>query len=231
MHGNERKEMNFDLSSFGKKDDKQKNIPLGEIILVDLMPPSHKAVVNLRHLKKQWMFGLFGVVAFCIAASIAAVGLNATAQGELRTEMNTQGIITQDTATFAEVNRALEQQKISVQSLDLAAGSEIDWIKLISNIENNLPGGTQISAISVTGGGVKPKTEKDPDVAAVINLNLSSGHTIGYTDSLRMIEYMNGVESVEISGLQTSGERFTYTLSFTYDTSLLTERFSLKEDK
>jgi hypothetical protein len=139
--------------------------------------------------------------------------------------------ITQDTAAYAEVNSALELQKVAIDSLNLAAGSEIDWNKLISSIERNLPSGTQISAISVTGGGEKPKSKNDPDVAAVINLNLSSSATIGYSDSLRMIENMPGVKGVEISGLKTEGERYTYTLSFTYDTSLLTERFTLKDKK
>jgi hypothetical protein len=221
----------LDLGSIRRKGDQQKRIPLGEAIFVDLTPPSHKKLVDLRILKKKWSYGLFGVAAFCMAASFAAVGLNATAEAALTAEKNAQVVITQNTAAYAEVNSALELQKVAVDSLNLAAGSEINWNRLISSVESNLPSGTRISAISVTGGGVKPKSEGDPDVAAAINLNLSSGATIGYSDSLKKIESMPGVDSVEISGLKTEGERYTYTLSFTYDTSLLTERFTLKDKK
>ena len=223
--------MKLDLGSIRRKNDKQKSIPLGEAIFVDLTPPSHKKLVDLRILKKKWSYGLFGVTTFCIAASFVAVGLNTTTEAALTSEKNAQTVITQNTTAYAEVNSALELQKIAVDSLNLAAGSEINWNRMISSIEGSLPNGTKISAISVTGGGTKPKSKGDPDVAAAINLNLSSGTTIGYSDSLKMIEGMSGVKSVEISGLKTEGERYTYTLSFTYDTSLLTERFTLKEKK
>lgn len=223
--------MKLDLGRIRRKGDEQKSIPLGEAIFVDLTPPSHKKLVELRHLKKKWTYGIFGVISFCIAASFVAVGLNATAEAALASELDAQVVITKNTAAYAEVNSALELQKIAVDSLNLAAGSEINWSRLISSVEGSLPSGTQINAISVTGGGVKPKSANDLDVAAVINLNLSSGSTIGYSDSLKMIEGMSGVKGVEISGLKTEGARYTYTLSFTYDTSLLTERFTLKDKK
>jgi hypothetical protein len=220
----------LDLGSIRRRNDKQKSIPLGETIFVDLTPSSHKKLVDLRNLKKQWRYGVFGVASFCIAASIVAVGLNAQSEGDLTSEKSAQTVITKNTAVYAEVNKALEVQKIAVDSLNTAAGSEIDWNKLISSIEGSLPSGTKISAISVTGGGQKPKSKSDTDVAAVISLNLSSSSTIGYSDSLRSIENMPGIKSVEISGLKSESERYTYTLSFTYDTSLLTGRFTPKDN-
>lgn len=221
--------MKLDLERFRRKDDTQKSIPLGEAIFVDLTPPSHKKLVDLRNLKKKWRYGLIGVVAFCVAASSTAFGLNAQTEMSLTSEMAAQKVITQNTTAYAEVNSALELEKVAVASLNLAAGAEIDWNKLISNIESSLPSGTTISAISVTSGGEKPKNKNDPNVSAVINLNLSSGATIGYSDSLKKIEAMTGVDSVEISGLKSESARYLYTLSFTYDTSLLTERYILKE--
>lgn len=221
--------MKLDLGRFQRKNDKQESIPLGEAIFVDLTPPSHKKLVDLRILKKKWRYGLFGVATFCVAASFVAVGLNTATEAALADERSTQLVITKNTATYAQVNSALELQKVAVDSLNLAAGSEINWTKLISSIESNLPSGTQISAISVTGGGTKPKAKSDPDVSAVINLNLSSGATIGYSDSLKRIENIQGISSVDISGLKSETGRYTYTLSFTYDTSLLTERFTPKD--
>lgn len=224
--------MKLDLESIKnlrRRNDKQKSIPLGETIFIDLTPPSHKKLVDLRHLKKKWRYGLFCVAAFCIASSIVAVGMNAQSEADLASETSSQRTITQNTAAYAEVNQALELQKIAVESLKLAAGSEIDWNKLITSIEGSLPSGTKISAISVTGGGKKPASSSDPDVSAVISLNLSSSTTLGYSDSLRSIENMPGIKSVEISGLKSENERYTYTLSFTYDTSLLTGRFIPKD--
>lgn len=220
--------MKLDLERFRRKSDKQESIPLGETIFVDLTPPSHKKLVDLRILKKKWRYGLLGVVTCCVVASFVAVGLNTATEAALADERSTQLVITKNTATYAQVNSALELQKSAVDNLNLAAGSEINWTRLISSIESNLPGGTQISAISVTGGGVKPKTKDDPDISAVINLNLSSGATIGYSDSLKRIESIQGIKSVDISGLKSETGRYTYTLSFTYDTSLLTERFTPK---
>lgn len=227
----EKQEIKFDLERFKRNKDKQESIPLGEAIFVDLTPPSHKKLVEVRNLKKQWRYGLMGVAVFCVAASFVAVGLNTAAEGSLAAEGDAQLVITQNTATYAKVNSALELQKVAVDSLNLAAGSEINWNKLISSIEKNLPSGTQISAISVTSGGEKPKAKGDPNIAAVINLNLSSGTTIGYSDSLKKIEGITGISSVEISGLKSEKERYNYTLSFTYDTSLLTDRFTLKDTK
>lgn len=221
------RDINF-RSLRGQKDAPD-SIPLGEPIFVDLTPPSHKKFVEVRKLKKQWSYGVFGVAAFCIATSFAVVGMNAMTEGELASERALQLTITKDTATYAKVNSALELQKVAVESFNMAAGTELNWTKLIGSIESSLPSGTRVSAISVTGGGEKPTNKDDKGVAAVINLNLSSDNTMGYSDSLKRIEAMSGVQSVDISGLKTEGTRYSYTLSFTYDTTLLTERYTLKD--
>lgn len=217
------------IKNFRRRNDQHKSIPLGETIFVDLTPPSHKKLVDLRNLKKQWRYGVFGVASLCVAASLVAVGLNAQSQGDLAAETIAQTTITQNTAAYAEVNKALELQKVAVDSLNLAAGSEIDWNKLITSIEGSLPNGTRIFAINVTGGGKKPASKSDTDVSAVISLNLSSATTLGYSDSLRSVENMPGVKSVEISGLKSETAGYVYTVSFTYDTSLLTGRFTPKD--
>lgn len=216
------------LNSFRTRGDKQKSIPLGETIFVDMTPPSHKKVVELRQLKKQWRYGVFGVAALCTAASMTAFGMSAQSQGLVTSEIAKQQTITQNTSKYAEVNKALEVQKVAVDSLDKAAGTEIDWNKMISSIEGSLPSGTRISAISVTGGGTKP-TGNDPGVAAIINLNLSSATTLGYSDALKSIQSTPGIKSVDISGLKTESDRYTYSLSFSYDTSVLTGRYAAKD--
>lgn len=204
---------------------KEPAIPIGENIEVSLIPDSHKRNVEARKAKNNWtiIFGLTVLVG--VVAGFLMFAYNLQLQTQLESERRQQETIDLSISRHAEVHQALESEKIAQQLLGTSAGNEIDWSRLVSTIEQQLPQGTEITSLSVTNGGLI-----NDEVSSSITLNLTSDSTFGYSDSLRAIENISGVEQVEIGGLAVSGEGgYTYRMSFTYDTSILTERFSMEE--
>lgn len=210
-----------------KKDKTEAKLPLGENILIDLMPQSHKTVVEVRQAKKTWT-GVFGAVVIgCLVGSGLALGYNWQTQQKVQKEQVVQEDLDLKIAQHAEVNQALQSESAARDLLSTAAGNEIDWNDLITTIESNLPAGTRISSLAVVNGG----TVED-EVSSAVTMNLTSDTTLGYSDALRSVEGINGVQKVDIGGLSMGGEnQYVYAMSFTFDTSILTERFSIIEEE
>lgn len=209
-----------------KKDKGDIGIPLGENILIDLMPQSHKDVVETREAKRSWTGIFAAIVIGCVVVSGASVFYSYQTQAKVKAEQDRHAAIDLEIARHAEVNQAIQSESSARTLLDTAAGNEIDWNELITTIEGDLPPGTNIVSLNVTnGGGI------DDEISSAITMNLSSTSTFGYSDSLRAVEGINGVQQVEIGGLSGSSDGgYSYTMSFTYDTSILTERFTLEEE-
>lgn len=204
---------------------KEKKIPVGGNIVIDLIPQSFKDIAETRKAKKQWIYIVSVTVLVAILASGLSFGFKMQSQSALDTETKTQEKLELQISQYAEVNQALDSQKESVKLLNQAAGAEIDWTKLIGNIEDALPSGTSISSLSVNTGG----TDKD-ELSSAITMDLVSDSTLGYSDTLKAVEGVSGVQSVEIGGLSRSGENsYDYKMSFTYDTSILTEKYKMGE--
>jgi len=202
---------------------KEPSIPLGRSPFIDLMPQSHKDIVSLRRTKKSWTYGFFVVVVVCALVSAGLWALNIQAKSQLGLEISAQEQLDIKISNYAEVDQALKSQKEAVKLLNQAAGSEIDWAKLINNIEKSLPSGIEITSLSVTTGGTA-----DSEVSSAIVMDLSTSTTLGYSDSLKSFENLAGVTSVEIGDLSSSGDdSYTYKMAFTYDNSILTEQYSL----
>lgn len=219
-------EMTFSDLLPSKKDKTEAKLPLGENILIDLMPQSHKTVVEVRQARKTWT-GVFGAVVIgCLIGSGLSLGYNWQTQQKVQKEQVVQEELDLKIAQYAEVNQALQSEGAARDLLNTAAGNEIDWNNLITTIESNLPAGTRISSLTVVNGG----TVED-EVSSAVTMNLTSDTTMGYSDALRAVEGINGVQKVEIGGLSMGGEnQYVYAMSFTFDTSILTERFAIIEE-
>lgn len=220
-------EMTFSDLLPSKKDKTEAKLPLGENILIDLMPQSHKTVVEIRQARRTWT-GVFGAVVIgCLIGSGLALGYNWQTEKQVSKEQIVQEDLDLKIAQYAEVNQALQSETSARDLLNTAAGNEIDWNDLITTIESNLPAGTRIGSLTVVNGG----TVED-EVSSAVTMNLTSDTTLGYSDALRAVEGINGVQKVEIGGLSMGGEnQYVYTMSFTFDTSILTERFAIIEEE
>lgn len=201
---------------------KEPAIEVGGNIFVSLIPDSHKRAVEARKSKNNWtvIFGL--TVLICVVVSAAMFLYNLQVQAQLSSELEEQGTVDLMISKHAEVHQAMESEKVAKELLGKSAGNEIDWGRLVGIIEGNLPGGTSISSMSVTTGGMI-----DDDVSSSVTLNLTSNSTFGYSDTLNSIQNINGVTEVQIGGLASTGQGgYSYKMTFTYDTTILTERFS-----
>ena len=208
-----------------KREKKAPAIELGGNIVVNLIPDSHKESVEAKKTKNSWT-AIFGVaVLVAILASGAMFAYNLQVNSQLEAETANQETIDLSIARHAEVHQALESEKVAQQLLNQAAGNEVNWNQLVRIIEEQLPQGTQVVSLSVTNGG-----KIGDEVSSRVILNLSSTSTFGYSDSLNAVESIGGVQQVEIGGLTGNGEGgYTYQMVFTYDTTILTERFSFAE--
>lgn len=215
------KKQKVSLKERFKKEKKVPAIDLGGNIVVSLVPDSHKKNVEARKTKNSWT-AIFG---FAVLSSVVASGTmfaySLQTDAQLSSETVKQETLDLSISRHAEVHQAIESEKIAKQLLGQAAGNEVNWGQLVGIIEEQLPQGTEISSLSVTNGGTS-----DDEISSRVLLNLTSDSTFGYSDSLNAVEDIPGVQQVEIGGLATSGDGgYTYQMVFTYDTSILTERF------
>lgn len=215
----------IDLKQLFSKKDKDSGIPLTNNFLIDLTPQSHKDVIAIRRSKKTWTYTVSFVLIACIMAAAGFWAMKFQTKTNLDAEISNQEQIDIKISNYAEINQTLESEKESVRLLNQAAGAEIDWEKLIKNIESALPSGTEITSLGVTNGG-----GSEDDVSSAIIMSLSSKETIGYSDTLKAVQGIGGVNSVEIGGLSASGDNaYTYKMAFTYDKSILTENYELEK--
>lgn len=220
------KEMTFADLIPSRKSKAEPMLPIGNNILIDLMPQSHKELVEVRQAKRRWVSIFSTVVIACVIISSASFAYNLQTQSRVSSELSTQETLDLQIAEYSEVNTALQSQEQAETLLNGAAGSEIDWNRLITTIEESLPAGTSVGALSVTTGG----TVED-EISSAITMDLTSDSTLGYSDSLDAMQNINGVEQVEIGGLAAASDgRYVYTMSFTYDTSILTKEFAFEQE-
>lgn len=204
-----------------KRTKKENRIPIGETVFIDLTPKSHKNVMQIRSLKRKWIISFLSIFLVCVTSSLVAYFASLITGSALENEMSVQTQIDTQISQYGEINRAIESESRAKVILNNAAGSEIDWSRLVSNIETALPSGTQILSMSVMTGG-----QDEEENAVAISLNLSSDSTFGYSDSLRSIQYMKAVKDVEIGGLKSTGEgQYRYSMTFAYDNSILTQKY------
>ena len=209
-----------------KREKKAPAIELGGNIVVNLIPDSHKESVEAKKTKNSWT-AIFGfAVLVSVLASGAMFAYNLQVNSQLETETLKQATIDLSIARHAEVHQAIESEGIAKQLLSQAAGNEVNWNQFVGIIEQQLPQGTEITSLAVTNGG-----DVSDEVSSRVILNLTSNSTFGYSDSLNAVEGISGVQQVEIGGLSAAGEGgYTYQMVFTYDTSILTERFALEDE-
>lgn len=229
----------FDLSAVDLKTIRMKKklpkIPLDEKVAIDLLPPSHKDLVDLRATRRRWITIFITAVIAAVLAPTVAFLISTQIQGQISAEQDRHAELELSIARYAEVNQTLESANEATRLLDKGASIEVDWNELIGDIESKLPEGTRVTAMQVIAGGKDTRTQEQKDdpafdrpVATAILLSLESTTTIGYSDSLKAIESVNGTGSVTIGGLAESNGVYNYDVAFTYDISILTNRFTLE---
>lgn len=194
-------------------------------ILIDLMPKSHRDVVRLKHQKKRTMYAVMCVIALCLGVSGTFYVSSIQASSLLTKEKEVQQQIDVAVLDYAEVDTALQNQKLFNDLLYASSGTELNWESILQKTQAALPENTSITSMSVTAND-----NMNSEVASSILLNLESTDPSGYSDTLRAFTSLEGAHSVTIGGLKSSQENsYSYALSFTYDESVRTNRFAQKE--
>lgn len=205
---------------------KEDSFDVGGNILIDLTPASYREVIELRQHKKRWTYIVFAVMI------LAAIGLGfsyfkfLSADLALKGVENEQEVIDQQVQEFADINDVLVARDNARVTLESAAGSELDWEKVYQNINSELPSDTSIArlAVNVNENAVS-------NVAAAVQIDLTAGSTMSYADTLEVITDLKEVSSVTIGGLKSSGEGYTFSMAFTYDPSIKTDRYNYTQQE
>lgn len=197
---------------------KEKAIPLGGNIQIDLMPQSYRDVVELRDLRRKWIVGLIAVAIISVVASLSFYAKSVVVNSQLNSEQSTHQQLDSQIANYAEVNQALDSQAEAKKLLEKGASTELNWDKLFKTIQDNLPNGTEITSLSAVVGG-----DKNSEVISGVLLNLSSNDDIQYADTLKAMQGVGSIDSVEIGPIALTGEnRYNFQITFTFDKSVLT---------
>lgn len=197
---------------------KYKGIPLGQVLL-DFTPASHIDEIKTRRAKKTWISFCILIFGVCIMAVLGVFSATLLTKGEVEASRIEKTQIQSQLGKYSEQDNAVSQNSTIVGKMTQAAGGEIDWGQLIREINQNLPSDTNITAMSVNLDPVS--NERSVTVLS----SLTSGTPTGYANTVRAMEDMAGVSNVNIGPL-TGGAGYTYSMTFDFDTSVRTYRFS-----
>lgn len=186
---------------------------------VDLTPAVYKEAVRAREVKKRWILGNAAVFAMAVLATSILFVSGLPAKTSLEQALVNNKTLEASLLEYQEINVAVDQMAATQQKLVDAAGQEIDWVQLISSVENTLPEGTSVSSI-----GINSSTGDEAKGAALL-LTFSADNPLGYADTLRAVQSAPGVSNVQIGGMTSSGESYEFSATLDYDSSIKTNRF------
>jgi len=186
---------------------------------IDLTPPAFKEAVEVRELKKNWIFINAGVfaLAFLVLSTIFVSSL--TPKSELESQQRSNTTLQSALGKYQGQTEALNSSGETENKLNQAAGDAINWVSLVRAIEDSLPSGTSVSSIGINAGG-------STDTGASLLLRFTANSPLGYADTLKAVQSARGVSNVQIGGMTSAGDN-TYTFSATldYDSTIKTNRF------
>ncbi len=201
-----------------KKQSKVKGFEFGRAT-VDFTPEAFKEAVRVRELRKQWIFicaaifALSSLVVSFIFVSALPVGT------ELESQLRINSTLESELSQYQEVNLAVEQKDATLEKLNRATNNAIDWGTLLGSIEGALPSGTSMKSIGITTDGAS--TEK----GASIIISFVADSPLGYADTLKAIQSAQGVSNVQIGGMASSGDSYSFSATLDYDSSIRTNKF------
>lgn len=206
-----------------KQPAKSKGIPIGKI-MVDLTPDVYKDAVKVREARKQWIFINAGIVA--VSALVLGILFATTIGPKMRLDglIESNAGIEAQLTQYQDLNIALEQMSVVQDKLNTAAGNEINWDQLISALEATLPSGVSMTSIGINAAS------STPEVGANILISFVATSPLGYADTLRSVQSATGVSNVQIGGMTSSGDNYSYSATLTYDGSIKTERFKTSDE-
>lgn len=201
-----------------KKQSKVKGFEFGRAT-VDFTPEAFKEAVRVRELRKQWIFicaAIFALSSLVVSfIFVSALPVGTELESQLRINSALEGELSQ----YQEVNLAVEQKDATLEKLNRATNNAIDWGALLGSIEGALPSGTSMKSIGITTEGAS--TEK----GASIIISFVADSPLGYADTLQAVQSAQGVSNVQIGGMTSSGDSYSFSATLDYDSSIRTNKF------
>lgn len=201
-----------------KKQSKVKGFEFGRAT-VDFTPEAFKEAVRVRELRKQWIFicaAIFALSSLVVSfIFVSALPVGTELESQLRINSSLEGELSQ----YQEVNLAVEQKDATLEKLNRATNNAIDWGTLLGSIEGALPSGTSMKSIGITTDGAS--TEK----GASIIISFVADSPLGYADTLQAVQSAQGVSNVQIGGMTSSGDSYSFSATLDYDSSIRTNKF------
>lgn len=213
----------------GSSKEKAPKIILGAPPIVDLTPPRQREARGKRELQRKWVGAVSAIALVTIVAIAAGFGLKLTAQNSYNDEVKTQQDLVSEVAKYKEVDEAIATTRDLEMKRQTALSSEIAWDKSIERIEAVLPAGVDLVGFAATGGG-DPALETGVGMSFIARI--SSDTPIAYSEVLYLFSGIEGLSDVQVGDLAgdpTSG-RYTYSVAFGFDNSVLTKRFVPAEE-
>lgn len=185
---------------------------------VDLLPP----IVEIRRQESKTIrrlsFGLVGLVAVVLIASVGASTLAMTAETALATENARKARLLTEEKAYSEVisvKALLGDYDAAIMS---ALYSEADWARIMREIDGSMPEGVAITSEVVRINGLGTEAVEVPavslDTAGVVSIAFTalSANVISSTEVLNLLSGLTGYSSAHVESVAGSAENgFTVT--------------------
>lgn len=206
---------------------------VGDFPYVSLMPANRLNAIEVEEAKSKWIKTVGAGVVIAIVIAVASVGFKVIHQISYDSAKQDAAAVEASILEFGEVDNALTIKTGIESEITQGSANSINWQDLQNRITQNLPGGSSITTFNVSTGG----KEGDKSSAAVF-VNVSALEPLDYAQILDSFGKVSGInpDSLIIGDLTSTGSDgsqiiYSYPVSFTVDTSILSQRWKYLTDK
>lgn len=206
---------------------------VGDFPYVSLMPANRLNAIEVEEAKGKWIKTVGAGVVIAIVIGVAAVGFKVIHQISYDNAKQDAAAVEASILEFGEVDNALTIKTGIEGEITQGSANSINWQDLQNRISQNLPGGSSITTFDVVTGG----KEGDASSAAVF-VNVSALEPLDYAQILDSFGKVSGIipDSLLIGDLTSTGSDgsqivYSYPVSFTVDSTVLSQRWKYLTDK
>lgn len=206
---------------------------VGDFPYVSLMPANRLNAIEVEEAKSKWIKTVGAGVVIAIVIAVASVGFKVIHQIGYDNAKVDAAAVEASILKFGEVDNALTIKSGIEGEIIEASANSVNWQDLQNRIAQNLPSGSSITTFNVTTGG---KEGEESSVSVFVNV--SALEPLDYAQILDSFGKVSGIlpEGLLIGDLTSTGSDgeqtiYSYPVSFTVDTSILSQRWKYLTDE
>lgn len=207
------------------------SIAIGQLPLVNLMPPSETARRASAVLLRRWVLAILAAVLLVAAVAAGGFVLQLSAAQRLAFEnLRTETLLAQ-MSELSDVQAQLDlQSELTTYRADAMTAS-LRWSGLLEALRQVVPAGVAVTGFSLSPGGMPQGDDPAAEIGAGGTITLTSSGPQQVVPLVRAARELPGVLEVDGWEVDATETGFTYELRIAFDQSVYTHAYDVAEEE